>query len=95
MTCDPADRGRRWRRLVVAVVVAASLGLLPAGCREEPPLRALHDEGTEAAWRVRGERPADRHLLAMHALIAAMEWRLADAWRLHALARPHAVDHGR
>lgn len=90
-----------WSTWSTAEATLRALGVTPAAripTAEEHSvrvLRALHDEGTEAAWRVRGERPADRHLLAMHALIAAMEWRLADAWRLHALARPHAVDHGR
>lgn len=57
-------------------------------------LAAYHRDGIEAAWAVRTRQAADRHLLAMHAMIAAMEWRLVDAFRLHALARPLDIDRG-
>lgn len=89
-----------WSTWLTAEATLRALGVTPQArlpTAEEHSvrvLRALHDQGIEAAWRVRAERPADRHLLAMHAVVAAMEWRLFDALRLHALARPHAVDHG-
>ena len=47
-----------------------------------------HREGIDAALRLRAQLPdADRRLLVMHALVAAMQGSLADAWHLQRLAR--------
>jgi putative intracellular protease/amidase len=51
-------------------------------------LAAYHREGVDAARAVRATHPdADKRLLLMHALVAGMQGRLAEAWRLQALAR--------
>ncbi len=51
-------------------------------------LAAYHVGGIDAARQARAERPdADKRLLLMHALVAGMQGRLDDAWRLQGLAR--------
>jgi putative intracellular protease/amidase len=55
-------------------------------------LAAYQRSGIEAARSLRSQASVDRHLLAMHALIALMQWRPIDAVRLHGLARPWPGD---
>ncbi len=51
-------------------------------------LQLMHRDGIEAALRAKREGPrSDKHLLLLHALIAAMQWQLGDAYALQRLAR--------
>lgn len=83
-----------WSTWSVAEAMVRALGHVPVpreATREEISVRLL------AAYRARGlapalalkreQPPADKHLLLMHALVAAMQWRLGEAWDLQRLAR--------
>jgi putative intracellular protease/amidase len=51
-------------------------------------LATYHARGLDAAFARKATGPqSDKRLLAMHAVVAAMEWRLGRAWDLHRLAR--------
>ncbi len=51
-------------------------------------LAAYHAAGIDRALALKDQRPpASKHLLLMHALVAAMQWRLGEAWDLQRLAR--------
>lgn len=51
-------------------------------------LQAYHAQGPDAARRLRARLPdADKRLLLLHAVIAAMDGQLVEAWRLQGLAR--------
>lgn len=83
-----------WSTWSVAEAMVRVLGHEPvarAATPEELAMRVLlsyHDDGHDAAQRLAAQLPsADKRLLLMHALVAAMEWRLGDAWRLQSLAR--------
>lgn len=83
-----------WSTFSVAEATVRALGLTPvariptAEERSVAVLAAYQREGIAAARALRGSSTVDRHLLAMHALIALMQGRLVDAVRLHGLARP-------
>lgn len=52
-------------------------------------LQTFHAKGRDAALRERAQAAhLDRGLLLMHALVAGMQWRLADAFVMQRLARP-------
>lgn len=51
-------------------------------------LQVMHREGIEAALQAKREGPrSDKRLLLMHALIAAMQWQIGDAYVIQRLAR--------
>lgn len=84
-----------WSTWSVAEAMIRVLGHVPVQRersseeRSVAVLAAYHREGAEAALRLRGAHTSvDRRLLLMHALIAGMQGRLIDAWRIQALARP-------
>lgn len=83
-----------WSTWSTAEAMVRALGHAPVArdpTREElavQVLAAYHRGGVDAAREARAARPgADKRLLLMHALVAAMQGRPADAWRLQALAR--------
>ena len=50
-------------------------------------LLAYQQEGSKAARAMKAQLPqADKRLLLMHALVAGMQRRWGDAWRLQRLA---------
>ena len=81
-----------WATWSVAEAMVRGLGVEPV--RREPTseelavrvLNAYHREGAASAARVRGELAhADKNLLLMHAVVAAMEGRLRAAYQLQRL----------
>ncbi len=83
-----------WSTWSVAEAMVRALGHEPAPrepTREETSVRLLgiyHRDGLEQALSAKaGAAPADKNLLLMHALVAAMQWRLSEAWELQRLAR--------
>lgn len=83
-----------WSTWSVAEAMVRALGHEPvtrAPTPEELAMRVLlsyHHDGPDAARQLAVQLPsADKRLVLMHALVAAMEWRLGDAWRLQSLAR--------
>lgn len=84
-----------WSTWSVAESMVRALGHEPVSrtpTREEHAVRVLaayHMEGDAAAAAVRERHPdADRRLILMHALIAGMQERLGEAYRIQQLARP-------
>jgi putative intracellular protease/amidase len=83
-----------WSTWSTAEAMVRALGHAPVARtpgRDELAVQVLaiyHGEGIEAARTARVARPdADKRLLLMHALVAAMQGRLGEAWHLQALAR--------
>lgn len=83
-----------WSTWSVAEGMVRALGHEPVprhATAEETAVRLLatfHSEGLEPALALKATSPrASKHLLLMHAMIAAMQFRLADAWDLQKLAR--------
>lgn len=83
-----------WSTWSVAEAMVRALGHEPvarARSGEELAVRVLQayrTEGIEAAMALRRQTPdADKRLLLMHALVAAMQGHPGDAWRLQRLAR--------
>lgn len=83
-----------WSTWSVAEAMVRALGHEPvprAPTREETSvelLAAYHAAGIGPALALKDQRPpASKHLLLMHALVAAMQWRLGEAWDLQRLAR--------
>lgn len=83
-----------WSTWSTAEAMVRALGHAPvarAPGRDELAVRVLavyHRDGIEAARAARAALPeADKRLLLMHALVAGMQGRLGEAWRLQALAR--------
>ena len=83
-----------WSTWSTAEAMVRALGHAPvarAPGRDERAVQVLaayHAGGIDAARQARAERPdADKRLLLMHALVAGMQGRLEDAWRLQGLAR--------
>jgi putative intracellular protease/amidase len=83
-----------WSTFSVAEATLRALGVTPlprvtsAEEHSVAVLAAYHRDGIAAARALRASTAVDRHLLAMHALVALMQGRLLDAVRLHGLARP-------
>lgn len=82
-----------WSTWSTAEAMVRALGHVPvtrAPGRDEQAVRvmaAYHRHGIAAARQVRAALPeADKRLLLMHALVAAMQGRADDAWHLQALA---------
>ena len=83
-----------WSTWSVAEAMVRALGHEPVArttTAEEHSVRLLAEfqaRGLDAALALKARLPsADRMLLLMHATIAAMQWRLVDAWRLQHLAQ--------
>ena len=83
-----------WSTWSTAEAMVRALGHAPVARtpgRDELAVQVLaiyRGEGIEAARTARVARPdADKRLLLMHALVAAMQGRLGEAWHLQALAR--------
>lgn len=83
-----------WSTWSVAEAMVTALGYQPvarAATAEEHSvhvLAAFHAGGWDAARAVQRKLPGhDRSLLLLHALVAAMDWRVADAFTLQRLAR--------
>ncbi|KAF1695095.1 type 1 glutamine amidotransferase domain-containing protein [Pseudoxanthomonas daejeonensis] len=83
-----------WSTWSVAEAMVQGLGHAPvarARSGEELSVQVLDTyrrEGIDAALRLRRQLPdADRRLLLMHALVAAMQGGVVDAWHLQRLAR--------
>ena len=83
-----------WSTWSTAEAMIRALGHTPVPrepTREEQSIRLLatyHDKGLAAAVDEKRSAPAsDKRLLLLHALIAAMQWRLGQAWELQRLAR--------
>lgn len=83
-----------WATWSVAEAMIRALGHTPVprdASSEELAVNILLTyarEGREAARKARDATPqADKRLLLMHALVAAMQWRLGDAYALQDLAR--------
>jgi hypothetical protein len=83
-----------WSTWAVAEAMVRALGHAPVA--REPTaeehstriLAAFQARGLDAALALKARLPrSDRMLLLMHAAIAAMQWRLGDAWRLRRLAQ--------
>ena len=84
-----------WSTWSVAEAMVRALGHVPVERRRSGEERsvavlvAYYREGAAAAQRMRGAHAdVDRRLLLMHALIAGMQGRVMDAYRMQALARP-------
>jgi putative intracellular protease/amidase len=84
-----------WSTWSTAEAIVKALGQAPrprASTAEENSVQLLatyHRNGLAAARREQAALPQfDKMLLLMHALVAAMEWRLADAFQLQRLAQP-------
>lgn len=82
-----------WSTWAVAEGVVRALGHAPVARQataEESAVAVLESyfvDGIAAARRTKSERPdADKRLLLMHALVAGMNWRIRDAYRLQSLA---------
>lgn len=87
-----------WSTWSVAEGMIRQLGHVPvhrSTTREEASvdvLLAYHRDGVDAARaELAGGPVADRRLLLMHAMIAAMQGDLAEAWQLQALAKAVAL----
>ena len=83
-----------WSTWSVAEGMVRALGHEPVPrtrTREEASvalLAAYHARGIDEALALkRAQPPASKHLLLMHAVVAAMQWRLGEAWDLQRLAR--------
>lgn len=83
-----------WSTWSVAEAMVTALGHTPVPrvrTAEEHSvhvLAAFHAGGWDAARAAQQRAPHhDRSLLLLHALVAAMDWRMADAFRLQRLAR--------
>lgn len=83
-----------WSTWSVAEAMVEALGHTPvprAPTREEVSVRLLsiyHQEGLASALAAKAEAThSDKRLLVIHALVAAMQWRLVQAWNLQRLAR--------
>ncbi len=83
-----------WSTWSVAEGMVRALGHEPVGrllTREERSVQLLrihHAHGIDAALAAKQQDPqSDKRLLLMHALIAAMQWRIGEAWALQRLAR--------
>lgn len=83
-----------WSTWSTAEAVIAALGHTPADrprTAEEYSVDLLgvyRAQGLTAAFATKQSMPrTDKRLLVMHALVAAMQWHLWDAWSLHRLAR--------
>lgn len=82
-----------WSTWSTAEAMVRALGHVPvtrAPGRDEVAVRVLaayHRDGIDAARALRSAHPdADTRLLLMHALVAGMQGRIAEAWRLQSLA---------
>lgn len=87
-----------WSTWSVAEAMVEALGHEPvarARTAEEISVQLLsvyHELGLAAAMQAKERSPrSDKRLLVMHALVAAMQWRLGDAWELQRLARYHVA----
>lgn len=87
-----------WSTWHVAEQMIRQLGHVPvprATTGEEASVRVLlayHRDGVDAARAQLEAGPAaDRRLLLMHAIIAAMQWKPGEAWLLQSLARAVAL----
>ena len=83
-----------WSTWSVAEAMVRALGHEPVPretTREETSARLLATfkrEGLAAALAAKADAgPVSKHLLLMHAVVAAMQWRLGEAWELQRLAR--------
>jgi putative intracellular protease/amidase len=83
-----------WSTWSTAEAMIRALGHAPVprdSTPEEQSVRLLatyHARGLEAALAEKRTLPrSDKRLLLMHALVAAMQWRLGQAWQLQRLAR--------
>lgn len=83
-----------WSTWSVAESMVRVLGHEPVArevTREEVSVELLatyHAAGMDQALaRKQGAQPSSKNLLLMHALVAAMQWRLGEAWDLQRLAR--------
>jgi putative intracellular protease/amidase len=83
-----------WSTWAVAEGMIRALGHAPVArplTAEERSVQLLatyHQSGLSAALLAKAEGPrSDKRLLLMHALIAAMRWRIGEAWALQRLAR--------
>jgi hypothetical protein len=83
-----------WSTWSVAEAMVRALGHEPVPRRataEEVAVQLLgtfHAEGIDAALaRKAGSAHASKHLLLMHAVVAAMQMELRQAWQLQRLAR--------
>lgn len=84
-----------WSTWSVAEAMVSALGYTPVARQrsiEEVSVALLetyYRAGSDVAKRLRKNGPrVDRHLLLMHAVVAAMQGRLADAFTIQRLARP-------
>ncbi len=84
-----------WSTWSTAEAMVRALGHAPVAREatgEEQAVRVLaayHRNGAAAAMRERVDHPgADRRLLLMHAVVAGMQGRVSDAYRLQHLGRP-------
>ncbi|MGO1001229.1 type 1 glutamine amidotransferase domain-containing protein [Lysobacter sp. CA196] len=84
-----------WSTWSVAEAMVAALGHVPVSrerTSEEVGVRLLnvyYREGRAAADRAKAQAAqADRRILLMHALVAAMQYRWRDAFHIQRLARP-------
>lgn len=84
-----------WSTWSVAESMVSALGYTPVARQrsiEEVSVALLetyYRAGSDVAKRLRKNGPrVDRHLLLMHAVVAAMQGRLADAFAIQRLARP-------
>lgn len=83
-----------WSTWSVAEAMVEALGHEPVAralTAEEISVQLLavyHERGLGAATQAKKHSPrSDKRLLVMHALVAAMQWRLGEAWELQRLAR--------
>jgi putative intracellular protease/amidase len=83
-----------WSTWSLAEAMVRALGHAPVAREATPEERSVrlfaeyHARGLDAALALKARSPgSDRRLLLMHAVIAAMQWRLVDAWRLQRLAQ--------
>lgn len=82
-----------WSTWSVAEAMVTALGHAPVArepTSEELAVRVLHAyhrDGMDAARQLKARLPqADKRLLLMHAVVAGMQWRWGDAYRLQRLA---------
>lgn len=87
-----------WSTWSVAEAMVRGLGHEPVAretTREETSVDLLatyHRAGLEQALAEKqAAPPGSKHLLLMHALVSAMQWRLGEAWELQRLARAQAA----
>ena len=83
-----------WSTWSVAEEMVRALGHEPVprqATGEEVAVQLLatyHRDGLAAALAQKAASPRpSKHLLLMHAVVAAMQWELGEAWRLQQLAR--------